>query len=365
VGEVAFRIVVSVSADGTAVALRDDGASRQGKVRLDKVDADLMRVLARWLARRTDGWNRDEIEAFGALLHRTLFPREVWSFVDTTVAGLDASRSLRLQLSFPELHPLAALPWEYIFVPSGVGLVQNTFLATHNRVLLSRYIAGIGGPVVSPEPTLRVLVAVAQPNDQDDVVPEPVLAALDKLGRRPWLDITVMAENATPAALVRNVHRVKPHLIHFIGHGFYNERDDVGTVALVEVDGSSKMVSAADLIGLCIQGGTLPRIVLLESCHGATNEARGTFSGTAPQLVRAGVRLVVAMQYAVAPEIAAAFSTQFYAGLVDGMPVDGAVQRGRRFIASAQTTDNDPRLLGVPLVYLQNNYGALTSGGDE
>ncbi|WP_250003470.1 CHAT domain-containing protein [Actinoplanes sp. M2I2] len=362
---VTAKIVVSVSGDGTVVARRDDGVSQEGGLRFDTIDTEVVRVFARWLARRTDGWLRDEVQAFGALLHRTLFPREVWSFVDATAAGLGAAEMMRLQLSFPARHPLAALPWEYLYVPPGPGLVQNTFLATHDRVLLSRAIPGIGGPVVRPEPALRVLVAVAQPDDQDDVVAEPVLTALDKLAGHDRLDITVLPENATPAVLSRGVQQVRPHLVHFIGHGFYDERDEVGTVALVEVDGSSKMVTAGELAELCSHDGAPPRMALLESCHGATNEARGTFSGTAPQLVLAGTRLVVAMQYAITPESAAAFSTEFYAGIAVGAPVDAAVQRGRRLIASALTTDNDPRLLGVPLVYLQNNYGALTTGGDE
>ncbi len=366
-GAVASRIIVSVSTDGTVVARRDDGASQRGRRREDRVDAETARVFARWLARRTDGWLRDELEVFGDLLHRMLFPREVWSFVDASAAALRPGELLRLQLSFPRtaLAGLAALPWEFLHVPAGPGLVQNTFLATHDRVLLSRHIPGVGGPVVPAEATLRVLVIVARPDDQEDVIPEPVLTALDKLGGHDWLDITVMTGDATPDAVARAVADAEPHLIHFIGHGFYDEREETGMVALVDVDGSSRMVSAAELTDLCTVAGAAPRMVLLESCHGATAEARGTFSGTAPQLVRAGTRLVVAMQYAVKPEIAAAFSTELYAALADGLPMDAAVQRGRRLIASARVTDQDPRMLGVPLVYLQNNYGSVltTNGG--
>ncbi|MGA5304786.1 CHAT domain-containing protein [Nucisporomicrobium flavum] len=357
-----------MSTDGTVTARRDDETSKRGTRRVDGVDSELARVFARWLARRTDGWTRDEIRPFGALLHRMLFPREVWSFIDSTVAGVPDGGLVRLQLSFPgaALSHLAALPWEYLYVPPGPGLVQNTFLATHERVLLSRHIPAVGGPMVPPEPTFRVLVVVAQPNDQVDVIPEPVLAALGKLGDHSWLRVTVMTDEATPAALVREVEQVRPHLIHFIGHGFYDERDEVGTVALVDVDGSSKMVTGDELAGLWQRAGVPPRMVLLESCQGATAEARGTFSGTAPQLVLSGTRLVVAMQYAVTPEMAAAFSTEFYAALAAGLPVDAAVQRGRRLVASALTTEQDPRMLGVPLVYLQNDFGAVltTSGGD-
>lgn len=355
------RIVVQVGGDATLVARRDGGAAAEGRLQLDDTSERLVRVFTRWLVERRGGWRRDELEAFGSLLHRILFPRPVWSLVDATAAGLGAGEGLRLQLSFSSTAPrhLAALPWEYLYVPQGPGTVQGTFLATDRRVLLSRHLAGVGGGTPTPLETLDVLVAVSQPDDLPEVVPEPVLEALARFDGHPRLRVTVMAEPPTPDALARELRRVRPAMFHFIGHGDYDEQTGVGTVALLDVDRTAKMLTGRALSDLWHRAGVTPQVVLLESCHGATTDARGTFAGTAGELVRAGSQCVVAMQYAVSPETAGAFTTSFYEALAEGMPVDEAAQQGRWFVAGALAADQDPRLLGIPVVYLQGGATVL------
>ena len=164
---------------------------------------------------------------------------------------------------------------------------------------------------------------------------------------------------ATPDALVTALAQSRPHLVHFVGHGDYNEREATGRVALVSVDGNAKWVTAEALSGLLRKAKASPRVVVLHSCEGGAVDSSVSFAGTAPQLVRDGVPCVVAMQYTVTPLTATAFAQAFYDALAEGLAVDEAVQRGRWDIAGALASDQDPRLLGIPVVYLQSLNGVL------
>jgi CHAT domain-containing protein len=101
----------------------------------------------------------------------------------------------------------------------------------------------------------------------------------------------------------------------------------------------------------------MPRLVYLHSCSGAQTDYRASFAGIAPRLVRRGTQCVVAMQYAVTNRTANAFSKGFYRGLAAGLPLDEAVQSGRRTLAVHY--ESDPRLLGIPVVYLYSRDALL------
>ena len=98
----------------------------------------------------------------------------------------------------------------------------------------------------------------------------------------------------------------------------------------------------------------LPRVVVLHACEGATADFALSYAGLAPQLVRAGVRAVVAMQYPVTNATAIAFSTAFCKQLARRRPLDEAVQECR-WLIGGQGGDLDPRLLGVPVLYWQGD----------
>jgi hypothetical protein len=63
------------------------------------------------------------------------------------------------------------------------------------------------------------------------------------------------------------------------------------------------------------------------------------------------------MQYAVTNRTAIAFSKGFYTALAGGLPLDEAVQSGRRNLEILHETD--PRLPGVPVIYLYSRSAVL------
>src|SRR5262249_40892287 len=75
----------------------------------------------------------------------------------------------------------------------------------------------------------------------------------------------------------------------------------------------------------------LPRLVVLNSCRGATPNEYQAYHGAAQRLLRE-IPFVVAMQYAISDRAAIRFSSGFYGSLFAGSPLDEAVNRGRNEI---------------------------------
>lgn len=357
-------ISVNVGEDNSVIARRDDGArSDAGRIRLDGIDADLVRFFQRWIVERSAGWRLVDVRAFGAVMHRALFESHVWDWIEGTLADLDEGERLRLQLAFPYSGPrhLAAIPWEYLYAPDSAGS-EGYFLATDERLVLSRYVPA-QGKLPPPESQIRLLLVVAQPSDEERVVAETVVETVREVARKLPAALTELGvakgDGATPDALAAALARSRPHLVHFVGHGDYDEREATGRVALVDIDGRAKWVTPEALGGLFKKAKASPRVIVLHSCEGGAVDSQISFAGTAPQLVRDGVPCVVAMQYKVTPTSATAFAQAFYDGLEHGLAVDEAAQQARQDIAGAQSFEQDPRLLGIPVVYVRSRGGVL------
>src|SRR6185503_16705930 len=77
-------------------------------------------------------------------------------------------------------------------------------------------------------------------------------------------------------------------------------------------------------------------------------------AGVATNLVRLGIPAVVAMQFEISDEAAITFSSEFYAALVDGLPVDAAVAEARK--AMYATSDVE---WATPVLYMRSSNGVL------
>jgi len=159
------------------------------------------------------------------------------------------------------------------------------------------------------------------------------------------------------------VAELDPDVIQFIGHGRYDDAEEQGRIALVDETGRADWVGEAALAQILGDVGDMPRLVFLHSCSGAQTDYRASFAGIAPRLIRRGTQCVVAMQYAVTNRMAVAFSQGFYRGLADRLPLDEAVQAGRRSLSVHY--ERDPRLLGIPVVYLNSRDARLLAPAGE
>lgn len=300
--------------------------------------------------------NGEQLKQLGSTLYAALLPTEVRALFDEARAGARAQRrGVRLRLDI-ESPSLAALPWETLYEAA-----TDTFFATSRSWTLSRYVRvrAPHRPPLDGSKGLHVLVIAASPAG----LPEPGIdeevrelrAALKHADRertveRPSVRIDV-EEQATLRRLNHRLRDQPPQVVHFIGHGiFQNER---AHLALEEEDGSLSLVDEEtfgrllggdhlypNLSGLYddgVYGGV--SLVVLNACQTATVSTERALSGAAPRLVQRGVPSVIAMQLSVDAATAALLTGELYRSLVRGLPIDAALQEARYAVALAHHFD--------------------------
>lgn len=280
--------------------------------------------------------------------------RDAW----VTARGQAPARRIRLWLdqSAPELHPLR---WEYL-QDADVPLAANA------ATPFSRYL-----PVHLPwrgaveGDTLRVLVAIANPNDLQT---KYNLAALDVAQEQSALaEVAGRSQNAgeskyrlemtflpPPITLPRleEALRAGHHIFHYIGHGAFNARRQQAVLFMEDAAGATQPVRDDELAQMFARQDVRPHLIFLTACQGAVRATGDAFMGLAPKLIQVGVPAVVAMQDFISIETARLFNTQFYQ-LVTTEPVDKALNQARSILAAARRSD-----MAVPvlLTRLEANY---------
>jgi hypothetical protein len=144
--------------------------------------------------------------------------------------------------------------------------------------------------------------------------------------------------------------------VHGSGHGGY--LDGQGYFALNQPDGPPDFVDGQILARFVANCKMLKLAVLNVCSSGKVDEARA-FQGLAPQLVRAGLPAVVAMQYPLADDAAMAFAEEFYRRLCMGENagrVDVAVTYARNLLAILYP---DNRCFAAPVVYTHAPDGVI------
>jgi hypothetical protein len=166
----------------------------------------------------------------------------------------------------------------------------------------------------------------------------------------------------TRGELESKLREFRPHVIHFIGHGKFE--DEQGWLALEdEKDHEVADWITDDTFASNLTQGEFPRprLVFLDACEGAYSSSYEAFRGTALKLVRSYIPAVVAMQYKVENEVANLFADAFYRSLSQGNPVDEAVQAGRlklkKFLSEKKFFSS--RAFGSPVVFLQTANGII------
>jgi len=292
-------------------------------------------------------------------------------------AGM-GQRTLLVRLPDISADPLAAalarVPWELAW-PSKNGAPEGTPLFRRNVVVRA---VPAGTPPSSgqlavplgPEEALRVLLVHAHAPGS-----RPLAARLERERLRDLLFAEVLPKRrVTVDWLSHGVTRERLrervqgaggyHVVHWSGHGRHDALDLAGSPG----DGGMRdSLRGADLVELfAAAGGFIPRLVFLSACHsgsamgvkgwarlvawlrdpgrvdaGEGSEAGGAsagFSGTALELVKAGVPQVVAMRYEVTDAYARDLAVRFYRGLLGQQKLhaaDAALAMARTELAPA------------------------------
>ena len=290
---------------------------------------------------------------FGGPLFEAIFRDDLalaWSRSQDLARQQDAGLRLRLRLT--AAPAIAGLPWELLY-----DRKANAFLAQSERTPLVRYldVPQVPRPMTVDGP-LRVLAIISSPTDleildvdaewgrlQEALAPriEAGLVVLDRLPRPqlselgPWL------------------RRQPTHIIHFIGHGDFDERLREGVLYFQDKLGGRTAVTSS-VLGPYLRDHDPLRMVVLNACRSARTDAVDPFGGIAQGLVQQDATAVVAMQFPISDRAAVTFTSDFYGSLADGLPVDQAVTSARKALL-AEFRDE----WATPVLFMRAPDGAI------
>jgi uncharacterized protein YegL len=158
--------------------------------------------------------------------------------------------------------------------------------------------------------------------------------------------------------LQRALRRNQYHVLHFIGHGYYDRNAEDGALVLEGKDRAIRLVTGRDL-GMMLRGHRSLRLAVLNACEGAQSPSGDPFGGVAQVLVRQGIPAVIAMQFEISDPAALVFSHSFYQSVSDGLPIDGAMVEARRSVFF----DGNEVEWATPVLYLRSPDGRVFSRG--
>jgi len=294
------------------------------------------------------------IQQMGARLFDAVFHDEVLATYRRSRDEAErADKGLRLCLRLNDTPELADLPWEYLR-----DSTRNNYLALSKETPIVRYLElpERVEPLAAPAP-LCLLAILASPKDYDALDAEGewtrLQQALQPLVAQNKIQLTRLTP-PTPDALRAQLRQDEYHILHFIGHGDYDEVKQQGILVFENDHGDARRVNE-DAAAILLQDARKLRVVVLNACRGAQTSTRNPFAGTAPRLVQAGIPAVLAMQYSITDQAALDFSAELYKTLADGYPIDAAMNEARR----AVYTNGNLIEWGTPVLFMRAEDGMI------
>ncbi len=319
-------------------------------------------VLSAGVPRRTArGFRSSSMERakdFGSRLHNAHLQGEVRDlYLGARRSAEERHRGLRVTLCLTDAPELMEIPWEFLYERPQF-LAQSMF----TPVVRSLDLETIREPWQVRLP-LRILGMVSSPAGFPSLdVEEEKQKVEESLG--PLIEAGVVQVNWLPSATLAELDKAisapdEEHVLHYIGHGAYDQRSQDGVLVLEDPDGRPSEVSGAEVSTL-LQDERSMRLVVLNACEGARGSHVDPFSGVASSIVECGIPAVIGMQFEITDEAAIAFSERLYRALAHGYPVDAALAQARKAIFAG---GNDIEF-GTPVLFLRSGDARLFDPGD-
>jgi hypothetical protein len=298
----------------------------------------------------------------GNQLYQALFKGKVQTLFDKSLGRIqpvpDLGLRIRLNLDLEDegLRELARLPWEFL---NDVVDQDHVFLNLSEDTPLVRDLDVEKPPEPLPfQPPLRVLVVIANPRgsaalnlDKEKEIIQKTFAELEGVEMK-------ILEPATLGKLLDELDLEDYHVLHYMGHGDFDEEEG-GVLLLEREDGGQDAVSGSRLAGILRDQADTVRLIFLNACKTATSSqegARDPFGGVATSLIKAGIPAIVAMQFPITDDAAIVFSRTFYHRIVHGKPVDTAVAQARKYLNNTQP---GTREWATPVLFMRCRDGVL------
>src|SRR6185503_6071934 len=162
---------------------------------------------------------------------------------------------------------------------------------------------------------------------------------------------------ATPSMIHRHLTTGKYQVVHFIGHGVYDEKRGEGCLIFVNEDGGEYPLGERSVREI-FRGRGLS-LVFLNACESGRGGRADFNKGVAQSLVAHGLPALVANQYSVLDSSATSFAQQFYWSLAQGMSLGVAAREAR--IAVNYLLHGEPIDWAVPVLYARDANATICS----
>ncbi|MBI4720010.1 MAG: CHAT domain-containing protein [Chitinivibrionia bacterium] len=306
------------------------------------------RSLRRYLEDAGPELSRSRIESAGAMLYRTLFSGEPGKLFERIRP--QSKRQAPLIITFTSTNPwIADFPWEMMYDPARKRFLHFGDICLFRGVMSTT--AAVALPILPM--VIRMLIAVSMPRDQAELdykkEVKELRTALAPLveSRRLYIDVL---EHTSMRSLRNQLRRTRYHILHYIGHGDYDEASDTGTLIL-EKDrtGISEPAGSDDLCDAIRAHAPQMRLAVLNGCETAEGGRADFNRGVAPALVASGLPCVIGNRLIVGDGAAVTFSSIFYEELSKRRSLAEAIMSARRALATS--SDFEPYEWAVPIIF--------------
>lgn len=284
---------------------------------------------------------------FGKDLFDTLFQGDIKRLYDEARAR---QRNRKLDIVFTSMIPwIAELPWEFSY-----DSVRDSFLATEDVFLLRNVLTAVPADLsIKESGPLRILVAAAQPIGQGRLSVEQELSVIERgfgsLIEAGLAEVQIMPR-ATPGEIQERLSSERFSIVHFIGHGTFDEGTQEGMLLFEDSQGRTYPLKERSIREIFCQRGV--GLVFLNSCQSASGGLADFNKGVAQSLVAHGLPALVANQYSVLDSSATTFAKHFYWSLANGMSIGKASCEAR--IAVNYSMQGEIIDWAVPAVYARD-----------
>ena len=309
------------------------GRTRKGVRRLESPEMELARLFGGRL--------------FAAVMEGKVGELYRSAFSEARAAG----QGLRVTLSLTAAPELGGIPWEYLYD-------STDFLSISTWTPVVRYL-DLPKPrrALEVQLPLRILGVVSAPSDYEPLDASAERAKLET-ALKPLFDQGAVEidwlEEPNLLALQRKMRSDTYHILHFIGHGGFDDKKGEGALLFEDEGGRGRLVSG-DMLAPVLKDKVALRLVVLNSCEGARNSVDDPFSGVATSLVEREVPAVIGMQFEITDRAAILFATEFYTVLAEGQPVDQAITEARLAIFA----DHNDVEWATPVLFMRVADGQL------
>lgn len=303
------------------------------------------------------GAGRERRTRIGVELYQGMFgaaPQE-WSELQR---GASEKEPLRVRIDI-QCAALAPLPWELMRgTPAGQRLWLNGRVLPRRGRLLEAQDQPRQGSRKGP---LRILLVVCNPEDPELLADCELAMIGAALADLPGRVHTEVIDGPSLQQLAAEITHVRPHVLHFIGHGmravagdagglYFNARQPVppgdGTAVPTRARPAREAWTLEPDQAHHLYHGWQPRLVVLNACRQAHAPA-AEFGGLVDTFLNRGTSAVVAMQADIESPAAAQFSHALYTGLGRAQSIDAAVTSVRNHLDMA---DGDGPSWALPVL---------------